>query len=337
MLIFRQRTKRKVCVAMRTLLKIAILLCSLSSLTIPQAHNSSDSSTTVQEKVKAISSLALAAAILYPLQYISTYAHEYGHALPHIVSGKEYNVTVERAKGWNPLMLYEGAMSYFQPSSTPLLTTILGPTAGIATKYIHSVMVQVMRDRQLGEKSLLKSLGSALKSPITAIQDIITQSEDSFSYLINSKQQTPKKEEPNVTWITKPLQAMMMLSMFREFIYGFLPQTFGSNEPQSNESYEMISDGEKIWRYLLGSKPTFSVDPTSTTIGFGLGLVGMGAMKAIIKKYTKNQDSDQKSDDVKKSEDETLSKSKMVGAESEKAEESILKKKIPHSSDEKLD
>lgn len=305
---------------MRTLLKIAILLCSLSSLTIPQAYSSSDSSTTVEEKGKAISSLALAAAILYPLQYISTYAHEYGHALPHIISGKEYNVTVERAKGWNPLMLYEGAMSYFQPSSTPLLTTILGPTAGIATKYIQSVMIQVIRDRLLEEKSLLKSLGSALKSPITAIQDIVTQSEDAFSYLINPKQQTPKKAVPNVTWVTNPLQTMMMLSMFREFIYGFLPQTFVSNESRSNESYEMISDGEKIWRYLLGSKPTFSIEPTSTTIGFGLGLVGIGAIKAIIKKYTKNQDSDQKSDDVKASEDETSAKSKTAGAENEKAE-----------------
>lgn len=322
---------------MRTLLKIAILLCSLSSLTMPQAHNSSDFSTTVEEKVKAISSLALAAVMLYPLQYISTYAHEYGHALPHIISGKEYYVTVERAKGWNPLMLYEGAMSYFQPSSTPLLTTILGPTAGIATKYIQSVMIQVMRDRLLGEKSLSKSVGLALKSPITAIQDIITQSEDAFSYLINSKQQTSKKEAPNVTWITKPLQAMMTLSMFREFIYGFLPQTFVSNAPQSNESYEMISDGEKIWRHLLGSKPTFSIEPTSTTIGFGLGLVGMGAIKAIIKKYTKNQDSDQKSDDVKTSEGETSSKSKTAGAENKEAEESILEKKIPHSSNKQLD
>ena len=284
---------------MRNLLKIVILLCSLCSLTIPQTLNPSDFSSNVEEKIRVISRLAFAALMLYPLQYISTYAHEYGHALPHILSDKEYYVTVEKAKGWNPLMLYEGAMSYFQPSSTPLLTTILGPTAGIITKYIQSVAIQVIHDKLLEKKSFSESFASALKSPITAVQDVIAQSEDAFSYLINPKQPIAKNEVANITQIARPLQTMIMFSIFGEFIYGFLPQTFVSNQSESNEPNEMLSDGEKIWRYLLRSKPTFSIEPTSTTIGFGLGLIAIGAIRAIKKKSTESQESDQKSDNLK--------------------------------------
>lgn len=320
---------------MRNPLKIAILLCSLSSLTIPQTPNPSDSKIfrTIEETVKHISGFALVLALIYPLEYIATYIHEYGHALPHIISGRKYGVTVKAG----PHFLPYGQMTHLEPSPAPLLTTLLGPVAGIFAKYVQSGMIQLLHDSLLHKKSFSENFVSALKAPITIAQDLITKSEHMFSSLINPKQQIPKKKEsvvtskePMLTRISKTLQGMLTISMFGEFVYGFLPNKIKPGEIE--ELKNTVSDGEKIWRYLLGSEPTFFIDTGFATIGFELGLVAIGAMKAIKKKYTESQTSDQKSDNVKKPKNDTSSGSKTSDTEDEEDEESNLEADFAPSS-----
>jgi hypothetical protein len=287
---------------MKNLSKITIFLCLILSLakatTILPSHNSSDFAAKVEEKVKKIGAIALAVAIFYPLQYISTYAHEYGHALPNIMSGKDYNVVVKADKYFLLYGWMEGDYS-----ATPFLTTILGPIAGIFTQYVQSGAIQFLHDSLLQKKSFSENFVSALKAPITITQKIIAKSEELFSSMINSKQRTQKKEkpmvtsdEPRLTSIKNQLQSMLMLAMFQQFIYGFLPNKLSGEIEELKSS---ISDGESIWRQLLGSEPTFFIDPSWATNGLALGLVAIGAMKAIWKKYTeKNLDTEEEEEEA---------------------------------------
>lgn len=289
---------------MKNILKIMTLLFSFSlvaenavesatiapishehSINVPQEAGDKDKSESKIEKgidfFDIFAKGAITIGALQLLDLMSLTAHEYGHALPSAVTGRNFSVNITRTG--DPIFPFTGFCGL--EGSPSLLTLVLGPIAGISTTYLQCVAIKAWHDHDhdTQNRSFSEHFKLALKYPITFFTNAMNASEKRCSSWLNKKPLPPSNQEKATpgSFMVNTIIFFRTMHMIAESIYGFLPYDTGNDRK---------SDGESIWHTLLGKQPsTFKIDLGVAAVGIMATPMAIGAMKAIYKKvYEKN-------------------------------------------------
>lgn len=211
------------------------------------------------------------------LDFFTVLAHEYGHAIPSIVTGSRYGIEISASSD----VFFPFAGTCLYETYSPFISTLLGPITGVSTTYLQCAIIKALRDSCLENKSFSECFKPALKFPITFFNNAIKKGKKYWAYAIEAKDQSHDAKEEILTSpeeiAINTVLFMRIMYLIMESIYGFLPY---------ETSGEIKGDGEKIWNTLLGSQsPTFKVNLTATALAAMSVPYIIGAIKAQ-KKYT---------------------------------------------------